>query len=177
MYLDGRGIRHRDERGRPLVDDSYLVQLHAGPEPVTVELPGPPWADGYELVVSTEYPTGAPPATTDGRPRGRSSSPAAASGCSGCSAGRDALASCARMDLNHLNLRVRDAAACRDFYQRHFGFRPAFEADGGYFVRNDDGFLLALVPAGGAPAAPRRRSTSDSGYPTRTRVADLHDAT
>ena len=34
MYLDGRGIRHRDEHGRPVVDDSYLVQLHAGPEPV-----------------------------------------------------------------------------------------------------------------------------------------------
>ena len=50
------------------------------------------------------------------------------------------------MDLNHLNLRVRDAAACRDFYSAHFGFRPAFEADGGYFVRNDDGFLLALIP-------------------------------
>jgi glycogen operon protein len=61
MYLDGRGIRHRDERGRPVQDDSYLVQLHAGPEPVTVHLPGPPWADGYEFVVSTEYPTGAPP--------------------------------------------------------------------------------------------------------------------
>ena len=51
------------------------------------------------------------------------------------------------MDLNHLNLRVRDAEACRDFYQRHFAFRPAFEAEGGFFVRNDDGFLLALVPA------------------------------
>lgn len=51
------------------------------------------------------------------------------------------------MDLDHLNLRVRDAVACRDFYERHFGFRPAFEAEGGYFVRNDDGFLLALVPA------------------------------
>src|ERR687897_2488391 len=35
----------------------------------------------------------------------------------------------AGMDLNHLNLRVRDAAACRDFYQSHFGFRPAFEAE------------------------------------------------
>ncbi|WP_207225985.1 glycogen debranching protein GlgX [Blastococcus saxobsidens] len=64
MYLDGRGIRHRDEHGHPLVDDSYLVQLHAGPDPVTVELPGPPWADGYELVLSTEYPTGAPPEPT-----------------------------------------------------------------------------------------------------------------
>ncbi|WP_199522435.1 glycogen debranching protein GlgX [Geodermatophilus marinus] len=61
MYLDGRGIRHRDERGRPVEDDSYLVWVHAGPAPVTVHLPGPPWADGYELVVSTEYPTGAPP--------------------------------------------------------------------------------------------------------------------
>jgi isoamylase len=64
MYLDGRGIRHRDEHGRPVVDDSYLVQLHAGPEPVAVKLPGPPWADGYELVVSTEYATGAPPQPT-----------------------------------------------------------------------------------------------------------------
>jgi isoamylase len=64
MYLDGRGIRHRDEHGRPVVDDSYLVQLHAGPEPVTVTLPGPPWADGYELALSTEYATGAPPEQT-----------------------------------------------------------------------------------------------------------------
>jgi len=51
------------------------------------------------------------------------------------------------MDLNHLNLRVADPDACRAFYEGHFGFRPAFEAEGGYFVRNDDGFLLALVPA------------------------------
>jgi len=29
-----------------------------------VQLPGPPWADAYELVVSTEYPTGVPPETT-----------------------------------------------------------------------------------------------------------------
>jgi glycogen operon protein len=64
MYLDGRGIRQRDAQGRPVVDDSYLVQLHAGPEPVEVRLPDAPWADGYELVVSTEYATGAPPETT-----------------------------------------------------------------------------------------------------------------
>jgi catechol 2,3-dioxygenase-like lactoylglutathione lyase family enzyme len=51
------------------------------------------------------------------------------------------------MDLNHLNLRVRDAQACRDFYQQHFRFQAAFEADGGYFLRNDEGFLLALIPA------------------------------
>jgi len=64
MYLDGRGIRHRDEHGRAVVDDSYLIELNAGPGPVTVQLPGPPWADGYQLLVSTEYATGAPPQTT-----------------------------------------------------------------------------------------------------------------
>ena len=31
------------------------------PWPNADELPGPPWADGYEFAVSTEYPTGAPP--------------------------------------------------------------------------------------------------------------------
>lgn len=51
------------------------------------------------------------------------------------------------MQLNHLNLRVRDAVACRDFYRSHFDFEPAFEAEGGFFLRNEDGFLLALVPA------------------------------
>jgi isoamylase len=61
MYLDGRAIRHRDARGRPVIDDSYLVQIHAGPKPVEVQLPAAPWADGYQLVLSTEYPTGAPP--------------------------------------------------------------------------------------------------------------------
>jgi catechol 2,3-dioxygenase-like lactoylglutathione lyase family enzyme len=50
------------------------------------------------------------------------------------------------MDLNHLNLRVEDADACRNFYERHFGFRLAFEAEGGWFLRNEAGFLLALVP-------------------------------
>jgi glycogen operon protein len=64
MYLDGRGIRHRDEHGRRVVDECYLVQVHAGSKPVTVSLPGPPWGDGYELVVSTEYSTGAPPEVT-----------------------------------------------------------------------------------------------------------------
>jgi catechol 2,3-dioxygenase-like lactoylglutathione lyase family enzyme len=50
------------------------------------------------------------------------------------------------MDLNHLNLRVRDTGSCRRFYERHFGFRLAYEAEGGFFLRNDDGFLLAMVP-------------------------------
>ncbi len=50
------------------------------------------------------------------------------------------------MELNHLNLRVRDAVACRDFYVEHFSFVPEFEAEGGYFLRGGEGFLLAVVP-------------------------------
>ncbi|MCZ2822120.1 glycogen debranching protein GlgX [Modestobacter sp. VKM Ac-2977] len=64
MYLDGRGLRHRDERGRPVLDDSWLIWLHAGADPVDVVLPGAPWGDGYELVLATEYPTGTPPQPT-----------------------------------------------------------------------------------------------------------------
>jgi catechol 2,3-dioxygenase-like lactoylglutathione lyase family enzyme len=58
--------------------------------------------------------------------------------------------------LQHLNLRVRDARACRDFYEAHFGFLLDFEADGGYFVRAPDGFLLALVPTAEPTALPDR---------------------
>jgi isoamylase len=47
-----------------VVDESYLVWLHSGPDPVQVVLPAAPWGDGYELVVSTEYPTGVPPRPT-----------------------------------------------------------------------------------------------------------------
>jgi catechol 2,3-dioxygenase-like lactoylglutathione lyase family enzyme len=59
---------------------------------------------------------------------------------------REVAAIVGKMDLNHLNLRVQDAAVCRAFYETHFGFWLAWEADGGYFLRNDGGFLLALVP-------------------------------
>jgi len=64
MYLDGRGLRLRDERGRPVVGDSWLVWLHAGADPVDVVLPGAPWGDGFELVLATEYATGVPPRPT-----------------------------------------------------------------------------------------------------------------
>ena len=46
------------------------------------------------------------------------------------------------MNLNHLNLRVADPVACRDFYHRHFDFEPAFEAEGGFFLRNAHRFEL-----------------------------------
>ncbi|MEU5366160.1 glycogen debranching protein GlgX [Streptomyces sp. NPDC005925] len=73
MYLSGRDIPGRDERGEPVVDDSFLAVLHAGDRPVDFRLPGPPWADRYEVVVDTsrEERGGAArgSASTEGAPR------------------------------------------------------------------------------------------------------------
>ncbi|CAL9527293.1 Glycogen operon protein GlgX [Streptomyces sp. enrichment culture] len=53
MYLSGRDIPQRDELGGPVVDDSFLVVLHAGHEDGGFRLPGPPWGQAYELLVDT----------------------------------------------------------------------------------------------------------------------------
>ncbi|MFF9014656.1 glycogen debranching protein GlgX [Streptomyces sp. NPDC014870] len=53
LYLSGRDIPGRDERGRQVTDDSFLAILHAGPRPAEYRLPGPPWAESYELVLDT----------------------------------------------------------------------------------------------------------------------------
>jgi glycogen operon protein len=53
MYLDGRGIRTRGPHGEPVVDESFLVLLHMGPDDLEVTLPGLPWAARYEVVLAT----------------------------------------------------------------------------------------------------------------------------
>jgi len=53
MFLGGDAIRHRGRRGERVVDDSFLLLLHAGPEPTEFRLPRAPWGSGYELVVDT----------------------------------------------------------------------------------------------------------------------------
>ncbi|WP_078856899.1 glycogen debranching protein GlgX [Streptomyces sp. NBRC 109706] len=53
MYLSGRDIPQRDARGRPVTDVSFLVVLHAGPEPTDFPLPGPPWGAVYRLLLDT----------------------------------------------------------------------------------------------------------------------------
>ena len=40
MYLDGRGLRHRDRRGEVIVDESFLLLLHAGDQGVRWTVPG-----------------------------------------------------------------------------------------------------------------------------------------
>jgi isoamylase len=64
MYLDGRGLRHRDPRGRVIVDDSYLLLLHAGDQPGVFRLPAAPWANRYQVVIDTAEVGGRPAADT-----------------------------------------------------------------------------------------------------------------
>jgi glycogen operon protein len=58
MYLDGRGLRHRDRRGRIIIDDSYLLVLHSGENPCKFSLPGLPWGSSYAVVIDTAQPSG-----------------------------------------------------------------------------------------------------------------------
>jgi glycogen operon protein len=60
MYLDGRGLRHRNKRGETIVDDSFLLLLHAGDGDAGFTLPDVPWASSYELVIDTTQTGGAP---------------------------------------------------------------------------------------------------------------------
>ena len=54
MYLDGTAIRARGPRGERVTDDSLLLVLHTGPEPLDFTLPGPRWAASWELVLHTD---------------------------------------------------------------------------------------------------------------------------
>jgi isoamylase len=64
MYLSGREIRDAGAHNEPILDDSFLVILHAGLDTTTFTLPGAPWATGYEVVLdsTSEHP----PAQHDG---------------------------------------------------------------------------------------------------------------
>ncbi|MBV9291673.1 MAG: glycogen debranching protein GlgX [Frankiales bacterium] len=53
MYLSGQGIRTRGPRGERITDDSFLLLLHAGPDPVVFRLPAEPWAQRYAVELDT----------------------------------------------------------------------------------------------------------------------------
>jgi glycogen operon protein len=53
VFVDGEEIHSRGPRGERIVDDSFLVLLHAGPTPVGFTLPGIPWAKSYEYMLNT----------------------------------------------------------------------------------------------------------------------------
>jgi glycogen operon protein len=58
MFLSGRDIAQRDARGEPVVDESFLLVVHAGHRPVEFTLPGAPWAQAYEGVLDTALEDG-----------------------------------------------------------------------------------------------------------------------
>jgi isoamylase len=63
MFIAGDGLRTRGPRGERITDDSFLLWVHSGPDPIEVRLPRDPWAAGYELVLDTtdaDSGTGAP---------------------------------------------------------------------------------------------------------------------
>jgi isoamylase len=53
VFLNGDEIPDRGPRGEPIVDDSFLLFLHGGPERAPFTVPGLPWGKEYELVIDT----------------------------------------------------------------------------------------------------------------------------
>ncbi|GAA4945187.1 glycogen debranching protein GlgX [Yinghuangia aomiensis] len=57
MYVSGLDIEQRGPRGERIVDDSFLLILHASSQPMPFVLPGEPWAHSYEMVLDTALDT------------------------------------------------------------------------------------------------------------------------
>jgi glycogen operon protein len=54
VFLDGHGIAGPDERGEPIVDDTFLIAFHAAPEPRQITLPEARWGKVWRRVMDTE---------------------------------------------------------------------------------------------------------------------------
>ncbi|MDQ4053247.1 MAG: glycogen debranching protein GlgX [Actinomycetota bacterium] len=54
MFVSGRPLRSPGPRGEQLVDASFVLWLHSGEHPVTVQLPDNDWVHAGEVVLSTE---------------------------------------------------------------------------------------------------------------------------
>ena len=54
VFLDGHGIAVPDERGEPILDDTFLLVFHAGPEPHKIKLPEAVWGKVWCRVMDTE---------------------------------------------------------------------------------------------------------------------------
>ncbi len=63
LFLNGEAIPSRDERGRRIVDDSFLLLSNAGHESVHWRLPRM-WSPAWEVVLRTDTPHGRPSRTT-----------------------------------------------------------------------------------------------------------------
>ncbi|AHI23142.1 glycogen debranching protein GlgX [Corynebacterium vitaeruminis] len=70
VYLNGRAIAEPDERGNPIVDDSFLLMFNAHFDDIEFTLPsaqfGPQWKLIVDTTVSTGYPNEAKVIDADG---------------------------------------------------------------------------------------------------------------
>ncbi len=53
MYVSGSALKSRTPRGEPLLDTSFLLLLHAGPDDIAFTLPGRPWAGAFRPLLDT----------------------------------------------------------------------------------------------------------------------------
>ncbi|MBP2338686.1 glycogen debranching protein GlgX [Saccharothrix coeruleofusca] len=60
MWVDGSTSLSRTREGELVSDDSWLLLLHAGADPVPVVLPGPEYGHRYEPVIDSTTADGAP---------------------------------------------------------------------------------------------------------------------
>ena len=87
MWIDGSTSLSRDRDGELVPDDSWLVLLHAGDEPVEVTLPGGAFGEEFVPVLDSGTPRGTPASDTALPPRAQAD-PAAAHAAA-CSARRE----------------------------------------------------------------------------------------
>jgi isoamylase len=53
MYLNGHGISGSDVRGRPIVDDHFLLYFNAAADDVLLTLPSDEYAEGWDVEIDT----------------------------------------------------------------------------------------------------------------------------
>ncbi|MDX3527625.1 glycogen debranching protein GlgX [Streptomyces sp. ID05-39B] len=63
VFLNGDAIAEPDPRGRPVVDDSFLLLLNSYWEPVVFRLPGAGYGERWSVCVDTVEPDGGPDET------------------------------------------------------------------------------------------------------------------
>jgi glycogen operon protein len=54
LFLNGAALRSRDERGRPVHDDSFLLLFNSHVDTVSFTLPHAEWAQEWIPVMATE---------------------------------------------------------------------------------------------------------------------------
>ncbi|ORX02364.1 glycogen debranching protein GlgX [Mycobacterium szulgai] len=63
VYLNGHGIPDRDQRGQPVIDDSFLLLFNAHHEALEFTLPPEQFSPAWTLVADTGAATGSPETT------------------------------------------------------------------------------------------------------------------